>query len=99
MLKKEYLNNLHLEETPNLQCLGCTKFYFEGCNIFIPTNKTKLVIMGSVRSLQANIKILKEEICGLVNNRGGFIMFGVQREFFNVVAKGDTILEDEKKKI
>jgi predicted HTH transcriptional regulator len=33
--------------------------------------------MGSVRSLQANTKILKEEICGLVNNRGGFIIFGV----------------------
>lgn len=48
--------------------------------------------MGSVRSLQVNNKLLKEEICGLVNNRGGFIMFGVQRDFFNVIAKGDTIL-------
>lgn len=55
--------------------------------------------MGSINTLKLTSSTLIEETVGLLNNKGGIILYGCEREYLNVVAKGDCLLEKDIKKI
>jgi hypothetical protein len=88
-----------LEIIPDLKCLGCTSFFYQNQDIFNPQSQHKTVFMGKVKSLSLNLAQLKEEITGLLNNKGGIILFDCFREYFDFKVNGERITENEKKEI
>jgi predicted HTH transcriptional regulator len=58
-----------------------------------------MVLMGSIHTLELTANTLREEVCGLLNNMGGVILYGCEREYFSVIAKGDRILQKDYHKI
>ena len=66
--------------------------FFYGQKIFDQTvTKEKVVLAGPIKYISKNRQFIKEEIAGLMNSKGGIILFDIAERNFSFRTKGDIL--------
>ena len=84
----------------NLSCLGCTEFFYEEKNLLVrEVTKTDLVALPSAKRIRLYEEELRSSLCGLMNGRGGVILFGCEEERGKVLIRGELVSEGTKESV
>jgi len=71
------------------QCLGCSTFFIKNMSIMDEMiNKTPLKVFSSSQDMRNIENQIKDEICSMLNGKGGIILFDCPYNYDKVRAVG-----------
>ena len=92
LLEVNYANGLEYERLPNTNCLGCTQFFYSEADINNENDvNVETRVFDFVQRLGDYEVEIKQEICYLLNNNGGILLFDCVRQCNSIFPKGALI--------
>lgn len=88
----EFLSEIERERLPSLECIGCSPFFYSNTNIYAPgINSTPIIPLPSIAKIKELEGRLKDEVCWLLNNNGGIILFDCATRNRDIIPIGITM--------